>query len=211
VIGVFLVAASARTRREVELMFNGSDVEVLGGAHDMESATEELFGREVDMVLVSVDSASREELLDSIEESRLAKETPLVLLIEQSSTNFAQRAAKAGVKGILASEIDAEALISALKAVANGFLVVSPEESAAIQTAVVTLREAEEAVEPLTPREKEVLEKMADGLGNREIASRLNISEHTVKFHVASILGKLGASSRTEAVSIGMRHGLILF
>jgi DNA-binding CsgD family transcriptional regulator len=48
------------------------------------------------------------------------------------------------------------------------------------------------------------------GLGNKEIAARFSISEHTVKFHVAAILGKLGASTRTEAVSIGIRHGLIL-
>ncbi len=67
-----------------------------------------------------------------------------------------------------------------------------------------------ELPEPLTPREREVLQMISAGLGNKEIAGRLSISEHTVKFHVASILGKLGASSRTEAVSIGIRHGLVL-
>jgi DNA-binding NarL/FixJ family response regulator len=67
-----------------------------------------------------------------------------------------------------------------------------------------------ELPEPLTPREREVLQMISTGLGNKEIAGRLSISEHTVKFHVASILGKLGASSRTEAVSIGIRHGLVL-
>jgi DNA-binding CsgD family transcriptional regulator len=51
---------------------------------------------------------------------------------------------------------------------------------------------------------------ISGGLGNKEIAGRLSISEHTVKFHVASVLGKLGASTRTEAVSIGIRHGLVL-
>jgi DNA-binding NarL/FixJ family response regulator len=64
--------------------------------------------------------------------------------------------------------------------------------------------------EPLTPREKEVLQMLASGLANKEIASRLAISEHTVKFHVASILGKFGAGSRTEAVAIGIRSGLVL-
>jgi DNA-binding NarL/FixJ family response regulator len=62
----------------------------------------------------------------------------------------------------------------------------------------------------LTPREQEVLRMLARGLANKEIAARLNISEHTVKFHVAAILGKLGAASRTEAVALGIRHGLIL-
>ena len=69
---------------------------------------------------------------------------------------------------------------------------------------------SQEPVEPLTPRELEVLQLLAAGLANKEIASRLKISDHTVKFHVASIMGKLGAESRTEAVTVGIRQGLIL-
>ncbi len=64
-------------------------------------------------------------------------------------------------------------------------------------------------VERLTHRESQGLRMMADGLGNKEIASELKISEHTAKFHVAQVLGKLGASSRAEAVAIGIRRGLI--
>jgi DNA-binding NarL/FixJ family response regulator len=67
-----------------------------------------------------------------------------------------------------------------------------------------------ELAEPLTAREREVLQLLASGLGNKEIATKLTISEHTAKFHVASILGKLGAASRTEAVTLGIRHGLVL-
>lgn len=69
--------------------------------------------------------------------------------------------------------------------------------------------ELETSAEELTPRELQVLRMMADGGGNREIATALGISEHTVKFHVAQILAKLDASSRTEAVSLGIRRGLI--
>jgi len=65
-------------------------------------------------------------------------------------------------------------------------------------------------VEALTPRELQVLQLLAAGLGNKEVASRLEISEHTAKFHVAAIMGKLGAASRTEAVTLGIRHGLIM-
>jgi DNA-binding NarL/FixJ family response regulator len=64
--------------------------------------------------------------------------------------------------------------------------------------------------EELTERELQVLELLAEGIGNREIATRLKISEHTVKFHISSILGKLQASSRTEAVTYGIRQGLIV-
>ena len=67
----------------------------------------------------------------------------------------------------------------------------------------------EPPVETLTTREHDVLELVADGLPNRDIAARLAISEHTVKFHLASIFGKLGASTRTEAVQRGLRLGVI--
>jgi ATP/maltotriose-dependent transcriptional regulator MalT len=67
----------------------------------------------------------------------------------------------------------------------------------------------EPVLEQLTARERAVLGLVADGLGNREIAEELDISEHTVKFHLASVFGKLGVSSRTEAVRRGLRLGLI--
>jgi len=62
----------------------------------------------------------------------------------------------------------------------------------------------------LTPRETEILRMIADGLGNKQIASRLKISGHTVKFHISAILAKLGASNRAEAVNLGIREGLIM-
>ena len=66
-----------------------------------------------------------------------------------------------------------------------------------------------ELIEQLTPRELEVLALVADGLRNREVAERLGVTEHTVKFHLAAIFGKLGASSRVEAVRRGLQVGLI--
>jgi DNA-binding NarL/FixJ family response regulator len=70
-------------------------------------------------------------------------------------------------------------------------------------------RHALEHIEPLTPREREVLRLLAEGLGNRRIAERLGISQHTAKFHVGSILGKLDAATRAEAVAIALRDRLI--
>jgi DNA-binding NarL/FixJ family response regulator len=97
---------------------------------------------------------------------------------------------------------ETEAIISASR--------VPVSQTPVFSTPVFPTNEVEELLEPLTPREQEVLRMLALGLANRQIASRLNISEHTIKFHVAAILGKLGAASRTEAVAIGIRHGLIL-
>ena len=73
----------------------------------------------------------------------------------------------------------------------------------------VRSRPLDQPVEGLTPREHEVLTLLADGLPNREIAARLGVSEHTVKFHLGAIFGKLGASTRTEAVQKGLRSGVI--
>jgi DNA-binding NarL/FixJ family response regulator len=69
----------------------------------------------------------------------------------------------------------------------------------------------DDTTEPLTPREVEVLELLAEGLPNKAIAARLGLSDQTVKFHVAAISGKLGASNRTDAVRRGVRRGLITF
>ena len=76
-------------------------------------------------------------------------------------------------------------------------------------TASSTRDPEDRPVESLTPRELDVLVLLADGVGNREIASRLEISEHTVKFHLSAIFGKLGASTRTDAVRRALRSGLI--
>ena len=70
-------------------------------------------------------------------------------------------------------------------------------------------KDEERLIEPLTPRESQVLELVADGLSNKAIAGVLGVSDETVKFHLASIFGKLGASNRTDAVQLALRHGLV--
>lgn len=112
---------------------------------------------------------------------------------------------------IVSREAPAAELRSAVMAAAQGFTVLPAVLAAGLLSArVAGPREApDELAEPLTPREREVLELLGQGLSNRRIAERLGISDHTAKFHVASVCGKLGAASRTEAVSRGLRRGLI--
>ncbi len=114
----------------------------------------------------------------------------------------------AGARGILLREASVEHIVAALQAVAEGLAVVDLTLAAAL----VPTRAHQPAVsvEPLTPREIEVLRLMAEGHQNKEIARLLGISEHTVKFHVNAILGKLSVQSRTEAVVRATRLGLIL-
>jgi DNA-binding NarL/FixJ family response regulator len=94
---------------------------------------------------------------------------------------------------------------SAVSAVHAGLLAVHPDALAPPAAAAA----APAAVLPLTSREREILELIAEGANNRVVAARLAISRHTVKFHVASILAKLGARSRTEAVTLALRTGLL--
>ena len=113
----------------------------------------------------------------------------------------------AGARGVLTRETDGARLIAALQAAALGLVVVDERLS---EGALRRRSAAEAPVEALTPREIEVLQLIGQGLSNRGIAQRLAISEHTAKFHVNAILGKLGAQTRAEAVAQGVRSGLLL-
>jgi len=113
--------------------------------------------------------------------------------------------------GYLPREVDATELITAVRTVHAGLSVLHPTLAQGLFLPGVTVRSAApgEAVDELTARELEVLALLAEGIPNKAIARRLGISDHTVKFHVGSVLSKLDASSRTEAVRIGARRGLI--
>lgn len=114
----------------------------------------------------------------------------------------------AGARGLLPRDVDPSTLLTALQAVASGLLVLDPSFSPVAQPA--RGRESPPMTEDLTPRELEVLQLMAEGLSNKEIARRLGLSEHTAKFHVNAVLSKLDAHSRTEAVTRAARTGLII-
>jgi DNA-binding NarL/FixJ family response regulator len=107
----------------------------------------------------------------------------------------------------LPSDVDAQALTAAVRAAAAGLIVLDPTIAGA--TGVHAHARATEEAETLTAREREVLFLVAEGLPNKAIARELNISEHTAKFHVGSLLGKLGAASRTEAVTLATRRGIL--
>ncbi len=137
---------------------------------------------------------------------------PVVLLVRNPAAEAVAEALRAGVKAVLPSGLAGPEIVAAIEAAAAGLVVLDATGIEALLRApsAVSSGGSETLVEALTPREMEVLRLLTAGLGNKEIASRLEISEHTVKFHVASIMGKLGAASRTEAVTLGIRHGLIM-
>ena len=125
---------------------------------------------------------------------------------KKPSRGTMSRLLRAGVAGVVPIEISAARLQSALRAIHDGLQAIDPAFTREDSVSPVF---ATSSPEELTEREHEVLAMLAEGLSNKEISSRLAISTHTVKFHISSILGKLGAASRTEAVSIGIRSGRV--
>ncbi len=150
-------------------------------------------------------TASLQRLAEQRDEPGLAG-LPLVLLLPDEART--SQAWAIGIRGLLTRDAGLDRLAAALHAAAAGLAVIDPSLAA---TLVTSRAEAPGSpVEALTPREIEVLRLMAEGLPNKAIARQLGISEHTVKFHVNAILGKLGVESRTEAVVRATRQGLIL-
>ncbi|MBI4197814.1 MAG: response regulator transcription factor [Chloroflexi bacterium] len=131
---------------------------------------------------------------------------PPVLALVGESANAAEAWA-AGARGLLPREASVEAIAAAIVALAQGLAVLAPDLTSAVVAPRIT--GAAPLPEELTPREQQVLALLAEGLANKAIANRLGISDHTVKFHINAIMGKLGAQSRTEAVVLATRLGLV--
>jgi DNA-binding NarL/FixJ family response regulator len=174
-------------------------MEVVGSASDSASIAARVDELEPDVVLA--------DLEDSDELSALAAEAafpPMVLLTSGPAGDLL----RAGVRAVLPHGAGAAELGAAIEAAAAGLVVVHPDELPSLVP--MPARAPAAGAEELTPREAEVLRMLAEGHGNKTIAWKLGISEHTVKFHVASIMSKLQAGSRTEAVTAGFRQGLIM-
>lgn len=130
--------------------------------------------------------------------------TPVVQLVADGSA--ASAAAANGARAVLLATASMRRIHTALRAVADGLFIVDDEVAVSV---VPALRGRVELIEPLTEREHEVAQLLALGLANKEIAQRLGITDHTVKFHLNGVLRKLGVSSRTEAVVQAARLGVV--
>jgi DNA-binding NarL/FixJ family response regulator len=137
---------------------------------------------------------------------RASSRRPAIVALSEAPARLWTSASRAlGLRAALPLRATPDELDGALRAVQAGLLAVHPE---AVAPPVVTPAHRARRV-PLTSREREILELIAEGANNRVIAVRLAISRHTVKFHVAAILAKLGAGSRAEAVALALRTGLL--
>lgn len=179
-----------------------------------------------DVVVWAPDPAGRDGVLRALRDDAPADDAPLddapsrlpvVLLLDRADRRLAARALRAGAHAVLPLDADADAVLAATQAAAAGLVTVphalAGDLLAAAGAADVGTAPADGAaaeVAPLTPREREVLALLAQGLANKQVASRLGITEHTVKAHVAAIYEKLHAGNRAEAVVAAARRGLLL-
>lgn len=199
---LLIAAPSAVVRAGLEtLVASDPDLEIAGSFPDLSS----LETLRPDVVLAAL---PYEELTPPVDGAAPA----IVLLSGDEQPAWTADALRLGVRALLPRDASAGEVLAAVEAASSGLAVLDPHdlETLLVGSASVTAPADSTVPTVLTPREREVLRLLADGSANKNIAWKLGISEHTVKFHVASILGKLGAATRAEAVALGMRQGLIL-
>ena len=194
-------------------------VAILSTQQDLQVVAEAGSGEEV---LTRVDQTRPDVILLDLEMPemdgvatlrRLREEDPEARVIIFTAFDSDERilaAVQAGAQGYLLKGAPREEVFNAIRVVYEGGSLLQPVvASKLLKQMSQNQTPAAGQLEPLTPREQEVLQLLAQGLQNKEIAAELVISERTVKFHVSSILGKLGAGNRTEAVAVAVQHGLV--
>jgi DNA-binding NarL/FixJ family response regulator len=192
-ISVLIAASSAVSRAGLKSLVEDAGECIVAGTASAGEIVELALELHPDVILWQI---SPDEDAASI--LRLLERQNTILLTSNAGLDMI----RAGAHGVLPLDASPDQIAAAIRAAAAGLGVFSPEhlEAPASPRTATTL----------TAREKEVLRMIAEGLANKEIAWRLGISDHTVKFHVSALLGKLGAGSRAEAISAGIRQGVIM-
>jgi NarL family two-component system response regulator YdfI len=178
----------------------------------IETALMQLEDLHPDVVILDLESTADETMPLTFELAEMLAGPALVILTDNSENLFSIDTLRSSARAMLPRDAKAEEIFAAIHATLAGLVVLDrnffnlilPLTGGGQQTGL----DASDQI--LTPREIEVLRMIAEGLGNKEIASKLGISDHTVKFHTGSIFAKLGASNRAEAVTLGIREGLIM-
>lgn len=166
---------------------------------------------EPDVLLLALDGSEDPPLPLALPPDAAPRQPAVVVLGEEPIERWGVRALRLGARAVLPRTATAEAIEAAIAAAVAGLVVVPPDLApAATGRAAAPLGATTSVQQTLTPREVEVLQLLAGGLGNKVAAARLGISEHTVKTHVAALYAKLGVSSRGEAVAAGVRLGILM-
>ncbi|HXV57312.1 MAG TPA: response regulator transcription factor [Gaiellaceae bacterium] len=196
------------------LLESERDVQVVGEAGDGEEAVSAVRRLRPDVVLMDI----RMPVLDGIAATRRlveqATETRILVLTTFDLDEYVFEALRAGASGFLLKDAPAEELVAAIRVVASGDALLAPGVTRRVVDAFVRRPqpspELRNAADRLTPREREVLELIARGRSNADIARELVVSEATAKTHVSNVLGKLGLRDRVQAVIFAYESGLVV-
>jgi len=207
VIRLLIAAPSAVARAGLESMgAQRAGIEVVG-ASGLAGLSAAIDRHQPDVVLAALETHHDEPPEDLIALAARDGAPAIVVLAPDLESSWTGDALRSGIRAVLPGDLGPREILAAVEAAAAGLIVLHPQDIPAL-VAERTLPAAQ--AQALTPREAQVLAMLAEGHGNKTIAWKLGISEHTAKFHVASILSKLNAGTRTEAVTLGIRRGLIL-
>jgi DNA-binding NarL/FixJ family response regulator len=205
-----VAAASAVRRGGLEaIVREARGLQIAGSITTLAALGRQFRELQPDVVVADLDAPNPQFLNDL---RALSSRATAVVLVGEPEAAWSARALRAGARAILEREATAEEIVAAIQAAHLGLVMLDPElagEMAGL-VRVGSVDSPAQAVGELTAREIEVLRMLAEGLGNKEIGTRLGVTDHTIKFHISSILGKLDAASRTEAVTVGIRMGLIV-
>lgn len=209
---VLVAAASPVVRQGLEAIVTTSPLLTVVGTSGVATLAAEVEALQPDVVLLEWELQDEERLpIFSLAQNALAPAI-VVLANDPRSAWVAETLRSSSVRAILPHEATASQIVAAVEAVADGLVVMHLDVFEPLLLGLPSPPRSLDgaSLQALSPREIEVLGMIAEGLGNKTIARHLGISEHTVKFHIGSIFTKLNASSRTEAVIIGARQGLIM-
>ena len=218
-IGVVLVDDQELVRTGLRVILEQApDITVLGEAADGAEALSVIQATHPEVVLMDI----RMPAIDGVEATRSIRSTGtgaptarVILLTTFDLDEYVYAGLRAGASGFLLKDTLAADLISAIRSVARGDAVIAPSSTRRLVERFLTTSpldrpaESDSSLATLTPREREILGLVGRGLSNREIASRLYLSEGTVKNHVARVLGKLQLRDRVQAVVLSYEIGLV--
>ena len=204
---IMLIAASSQRRDALASMATRSTHARI--TTNPAISLERIFQAAADVIIVDADGPSMSAGVIQLAEA-LPGGAGLIALADNPDSQWVTTTLRLGINAILSRDVTFEELRLAIQAAESGLVLLHPSSAQSLRHRHFNPdHDSSGPVEALTGREQEVLRLVSEGLGNKEIAVKLNISDHTVKFHISSILGKLGAASRTEAVSQGIRRGFI--
>jgi DNA-binding NarL/FixJ family response regulator len=203
VIRVLIAGSSAVVRAGLEAVVRSSDELELIDVIRTEDAENRIHEIAADVLLLQLRQID-EEWLGTLFESS----APIVLLTDTADSALLMAGLRGNIRAVLSTDAGPAEILAAIHSAAAGLITL---QQSMVELLAEERRPAVAALEePLSPRELEVLGMLAEGLSNKLIAHQLGISEHTVKFHVTSIMAKLQAASRTDAVMQGIRRGLVM-